>query len=353
MIKKFYIFEQSLFSDLNKNKKDEEKIKTIIGFAEKDYELYLNNNFSYDSDFTLSFKELFLTKFLNLEENILSYASNLNSAYSNNNTYIDDSELDFIDNYLTSENSKKLNLLLNYLDVNIEDQVTSRVFNMLDNLVNFDQLKDDISEEYDNAISYNADEALEELPFGIRNSYSAFWDIDLIFHIEKIGEYIDKKKLNVSTIKEFLENVDFSYFCYESIDNRYETNYKFDYVNLNKHFEEIIDEILEIIDENDIEDVVDPNQLKLYFDNDEDLVKNKEKDYNFGELFKKIDIDKLYTAKLLGGKFLAWFESYEFQKNYMKEPNLKKYMKLKNENILNPRIEDEYDYLYMASQYNL
>lgn len=354
MIKKFHIFENSLFTDLNDNKEDEEKLVQIMGFDKKDCLLTLHNYWYLD--FTLSFKQKYLINFFNLEDGILKWCINVLSPYYGYESNADNSEIDFIDGYLDSDNLEKLELLLKYLDIGIDYQRTWAVFEVLgevqidDKSIDIDNFTNEISVEWTNAVKQNIKESLNELPFKITSSSFTNFEIDLEFSIEKIGEYIEKNKLDVKTIKEFLENIDVAnYINYNYLENHYETNYDFDWSDLNKVFKKYIDNILDKIDLKINFD--DPNQLKLF--NDDEYSKMINKKYNFdNELFRNIGIDKLNDAKRAGGKLLAWFKSYPFQKEYMKDPSVEKYNKLKKEKILHPDIEEEYEYLDAASKYN-
>jgi hypothetical protein len=348
MIKKFYLFENTLYSFL-KSTNDEDKLKELVGFDTKNYELTVINN----TEFQLSFNEDFLTGFLNLDESIFSLFLRITSNYSDYELYVDESEIDFISNDLTEENLYKLKLLYNFLDIE-EDENFYNVCKILGvDLIDVYNIIYEISAAREQAVEHDAKEALRKLPFNISGAY-VDWDIDIEFNIEKIGEYIEKNNLkDINTISDFLENVDFSDFSYE-IEHYYESNYNINYDNMNKEFSNQIDSLLKKIG-------IDPtnkpinnkniDQLNLF--DDDEYEKIISKNYKFNRFFSQLNIKYIYEAKELGGRILAWFKSYEFQKQYMKDKDIEKYKNLKSHNILHPDIENEYGHLETASIYNI
>jgi hypothetical protein len=354
MIKKFYLFENTLFSDLKDNINNRDELHNLIGFDKKYYVLTISNYSWDDYDFVLSFKEKFLVRFLNLEDGIFSWYINVNSNYRQYDTYIDDSEIGFIDRYLTDENLKKLETFLNYLDIdeNYDSEILYDVFQTIgDDIFDKRDIKLEISYEWEKAIKHNVDEVNQEIPFNITRSHKSDYTIDLEFSIDKIGNYIQDNKLDVSSIEDFLSNINLSFFTYE-LDTHYETGYNFDYSDVNKAFSLEIDKLLSEIDIKEPK-FEDPTQLKLFNDDDYEELKTKKKykfDYDF---FIQLDIDNLHFAKRAGGKLIAWFESYIFQKNYMKDEDAKKYEFLVDNDIIHPKIVEEYEHLVYSVKYNL
>jgi hypothetical protein len=351
MIKKFYLFENTLYSFL-KNTNDEDKLKELIGFDTKNYELTVINN----NEFELSFKEDFLTNFLDLEDGMFRLFLSITSNYSDYELYIDDSEIDFISRDLTEENLDKLKLLYNFLDVEEDDnEKLYYICKILgDDLIDIRDIIYEVSAAREEAVVHDANEVLKKLPFRISSAYTGGWDIDILFNIEDIGEYIEKNNLkDINTISDFLENVDFSDFSYD-IENYYESSYDIDYGDMNKEFGKQMDSLLTEIGIDPTakpKDNKDDKQLNLF--DDDEYSKMISKNYKFNRFFSKLKFTRIYEIKSLGGRILAWFKSYEFQKNYMRSAELKNYEKLKEYGIMHPDIEDEYGYLVAANTYNL
>jgi hypothetical protein len=354
MIKNFYLFENTLFSGLRDYIDNTDELQKLIGFNDKDYKLTIIDNRWQKIDFILSFRERFLTDFLDLDDSIFNLYFNVNSVYDRYEVYVDDSEINYIDRYLNDENINKLNLFLDYLDINKENnsEYLYDVFRVIgEDYFDYDDIKIELSYEWENAIRQNFNDVVEKFPFNIEYCHRGNFDVDLEFSIDKIGEYIQDNKLEVNTIKEFLSNVDMSDFCYELSDH-WESDYNIDYSGVNKEFEKEIDKLLDRIDINQPK-FEDPTQLKLFNDDDYEELKTKKKykfDYDF---FIQLDIDNLHFAKRAGGKLIAWFESYIFQKNYMKNEDVKKYEHLVENDIVHPKIVEEYEHLVYATKYNL
>jgi len=376
MIKRFKIFENSLYSSLKNIEEmennaewvwrerkyilvddDKEKfIKKIIGDSEIGCGIEFNNY----SDVSLHFKE---SDFIDLtDENIddgsIMFALNLTNSYNQYDEYVDDDELDYMTRYLNDENINLIKKLCKLLDVKFKDnqEMLKDLFLSLGSNLDTQDMLNEISYERTNAVEYNAESVLKKLPFTLSSSNSL--DIEVEIDIEKIGEYIDKNNLkNINTIKDLLKEIDFSDFSIEKLGNFYESDYVANFKDLDNEFEKQLEELIGILDEPEIE-YTDPNQLNLFKDSNDDIIKksikHQPKKYDYQpDVFTKLTMKELSYAKDVGGKVLGWFKSYEFQKNFMKGTKLKDYKKLKNEGILHPAIEYEYDYLEGAEKYNL
>lgn len=347
MIKKFYLFENSLYSDLS-NANDYDELEKFVGLPPDKYELSIVNNGRFD----LSVKEDFIEDFLNLEERIIAWTLNVTCSSCNYDFYVDDSELDWISRYLTEENLHKLQEVAKFLDVGdiVDNERVCDMFTILgDDLIDYNNIIYEISAAKEQVVRQDVKTALNKLPIEFENSYAGKWDIDVVFDIEKIGEYIEKNNLkDINTVSDFLEDIDFSDINFE-LENTNESNNEEDHTDTNEQFEKTIDELIEKLNIPK-EKYNDPDQLKLFNDDFNDTK------YKFDfDVFGKIPIssNNIHKAKHLGGKLSAWFKSYVFQKNYMKGADLKKYEFLETLDIMNPKIEDEYGYLVSAQQFNI
>lgn len=357
MIKKFYIFENTLFSSLNNLKKlnkFEDELKKLIGFDNFRYLLTLYNN----KDFTLSFNSNYLSKELNIYYSFSNITSILSQYYEYD---IGLDEIYFIDNYFSLENEITFKKLLNILDIDYkklnDNQVIGSVFFALDYFIDIYDIKSNINEAYKNIIQSNCKKIVKNLPFKLSTSYISGFDIDLDFNIEEIGKYIEKNKLeDINTIYDLLKNVDFSYFN-DELENIYEIREieKIDYSYIQKCIQEQLESVIELFDEEINNSIFkDTNQFSIFKSNEIEKIKNKKYKFEY-DIFSKIDLSKINEAKKIGGKILAWFKSYEFQKKYMdtNDPSLEKYKKLINLDIINFKIKNDYEYLEFANIYNL
>lgn len=346
MIRKFYLFENTIYSYLRKNN-SEEDIQKVIGIDPKNYELDISGG-----NIILSFKEDFLTKFLELESGVFHFIFNILSNYSGAYEYpVEYNELNYIYSDLTKENKHKLRMVLKYFDIDyniVENEMLEYFFHLLGNLIDMNGVIYEISQAISEVIRKDVKNFLNELPIEIEQTYGKY-DVDIIIDIEKMGEYIEKEKLeDINTIADYLKNINLYNLDYE-LDNYYESEYEVDYTEMNKEFSNEIDSLIEKLDIFEEENIEDPNQLKL-FDYDEKIK------YKFDfDIFSKIPFDSrnVLYAKEIGGKIIAWFRSYIFQKDYMKNPTLEKYNTLKTEKIINPKIKDEYEYLDSANMFNI
>jgi hypothetical protein len=355
MIKNFKIFENSIYSSLKylleNDDISEEKIDKIVGFNSKNYSLIVLNN----DDFTLSFKESFLDDFVNVEDGVFRYYLQIYSYYGNYEYSIDESELEYLNHYLDDNNIELLNKLSELLKSDIDDSNDVSILILaLGKNIDTDYILYEIGYANEQVVKEEVNNALKKLPFDISYSHGSSWDIDIDLSIGKIVEYIDKNKLeDINTVAEFIKSVDYSDFSYD-VENVWESEIKPDYKEVNKKLKVELENVIEDLEESSKLTKPDPNQLSLFGD-----FKDVEAKYNFNsEIFSKLSIDDLSYAKDVGGKLLAWFKSYIFQKKYMNDSNkndnkLYKYKKLKEEGILNPDIDDEYGYIESVEKYNL
>ncbi len=370
MIKRFKIFENSLYSSLKKiedvktddnwvwkghthelvNDEKEELIRRIIG---DDVECEIS--FPDYSDVSLHFKDYDFTDFVggDVENGSILWCLNVTNYYSDYYFDIDRDELNYINSYLSGDNCKLIDKLCKLLDVDTnKDEIISDLFLSLGGNLDYDDMLSEISTERTRSVEAAVGAELKALPFTL--SHSNKFDIEVEIEFEKIGEYIEKNKLEgVNTLEELFVEIDFSSLSYElEYDNS--SNYVEDYKDLNMIVENQLEELIDKLD-NSEEKFTDPNQLDLFKNSDVEFkspIKHIKYEYQI-DVFSKLNMEQLRYAEDIGGKVLAWFKSYEFQKNYMIDPDLKKYKELKSKKILNPAIEYEYEYLQEVENYNL
>lgn len=350
MIKSFYVFENTLYSHLTnlRDNDEEEEISKLIGFDPTNYDLTV---YRHDMKFQLSFKEKFITNELNLYDEVFTRALFVGTYGWDH--YVDDSEIEYINRYFSHENIESFRTLIKILDANInldDREEIGYVFLALDGLFDISDIINEISDAQSDAIIKHVNDMFEKLPITITKAYSSEFDIDFEFDVQKIGEYIDTHKLqDVNTVADFLNAIDFDEFD-DEFENVYEYLDEIDYTKIQTEIQTQLDRLIDLFGDYDIfVKPDDPNQFKLF---DEDIEKNPKYKLPY-DIFSKLDFNNIDYAKNIGGRILAWFKSYTFQKDYMKDPSLEKYEKLIENDILNPKIEDEYEYLKGIEDFNL
>lgn len=372
MIKYFKTFENNI-NDIYKDIVDDYKkddIKKFVGF-DFPYEFEIDESTfnKNDANFTIYLKDEDFSDFVNIEDGTLKFTLSLNN-YGNNYYYdVDISEIDYLHYYLNEDSEELLKEVIKYFDVNvgssyIDYENLSYFFEFLDKTEFFDKdlILYEISIQITNAVEKNAKDILKRLPFNVSIEYSPKWDLEFNFNIYDMLDYIEEKKLkDINSISDFIENVDFSDWSdWSTIETNYtEFNYEFDYKDLNSEFKKQIEKIISEFGENTT-NFVDPNQLNL-FTGEEEKTTKKSKNYTFEyKIFKNFPFNNsfIYKAKVLGGKILAWYFTYEFQKNFIskekkEEDKLKKYKGIESENMLHPDIVKEYEHLKSSSVFNI
>lgn len=347
MIKSFYVFENTLYSHLTNLGPDlrnnDEEISKLIGFDPINYDLSV---YRHGMEFQLSFKEQFIVDELDLYGDTITRALFVGSYGWEH--HVDESEIEYINRYFSDENEKCAKKLIKILDLNITNlNDIGDVFFALDGIINISDIIDEISEAESDAIINHVNGLFEKLPIDISKTYSYDYDIDIKFNVNDIGEYIDKNNLkDIDTVADFLRSLNFYEFF--DIENISEYSDEIDSFKIQEKIQEELEKVIDLFEEYDIfvpKD--DPNQSSLFKD-------DKSKKYKLPyDIFSKLDFNNIEYAKNIGGRVLAWFKSYIFQKEYMKEPSLEKYEKLITNDILNPKIEDEYEYLKGIEDFNL
>jgi hypothetical protein len=301
-------------------------------------------------EFQLSFKEKFIVDELYLYDGAISRALFVGSYGWEH--YVDENEIEYINGYFSDENKNSTKKLIKILDLNINNlNDIGDVFFALDGIINISDIIDEISEAESDAIIKYVKELFKKLPINISNAYYSEYDIDIEFNVNDIGEYIDKYNLkDIDTVADFLRSLDFGGFGYD-MENISEYPDEIDFSQIQKKIQEELEKVIDLFEEYDIfvpkDDI---NQMSLF--KDADIEKNPKYKLPY-DIFSKLDFNNINYAKNIGGRILAWFKSYTFQKEYMKDPSLEKYENLIENDILNPKIEDEYEYLKGIEDFNL
>jgi len=346
-----------------------EKVLDYIGLDKDDYEIkykYYDRNFLNESDFTILINSRDLENMMNIEEGIINYLLQISSYYNNYTYEMDDNEYDYIQSYLSGNTLSEVKILGETFDFDIDPEEEGSIYELFLKLGLKEDLKDiksEIEMENERAVEKAAEQIIELLPFSVENSNDAKKNLELSFNYQEIIDYIKKHNLKVKTFKDLLENI------YDSDEFSYEFEYgDLKYKNLG-NFEEV-NSIVSNVCTNYINSPDEIFPKLIVIDNLELIKKKKELSDFVGEFTVQLDYDRSrYTlfglAIELNNNTLQWFKSFEFQqwfiekdiygfdKDDYKSPMTTKFKFLCTHNILNPKIEDEYDYLIDSEKYNL
>jgi hypothetical protein len=331
------------------NLKDEDLVK-YIGLDEKKYKF--KDKSENWKGFIIEIKEEYLERLTNSENGIFSLLLRICSDYNDYSYYVDDYELNYIHSYISGETFKTIEKLSQLFDYHIDMKKEGDIKNLfkylgLKNVL--EDIKTEISYEHEYAIELSAKSILKSFPFELSSSFSSQFQIELEFEYDTVIKYIEDNKLSVSSIKEFLENVN----EINGLDYNFE-DLKYDFLGDFKGVSKAIDD--------DIEDYLDsPDDIfprVIAIDNIE-LMKDKVDLANFTYIydifidFNRKRLNLFDIAKHYNKEILKWFKTYDFQKMIINESNTDIYIELKKSEIIDPKIEEEYSYLEESPKYNL
>lgn len=301
-----------------------------------------------------------LCDLFDVEHGSIRFIYSLTGSYNDYEYYVDDDELNYLNNYLSKDiidNIKKLSILFKNEINPDENDTINELFNYLGLNSELDDFKMEISFAYDRAIEKSAIELINSLPFNMNYNYirNNNHDLELFFYYDDIINYIEKYNLKVKTIKEFLENVvESSDFCYDFV-YEYSNIYKYlDFKDLVRRVDDVVEKYLQGPDE------IFPHIIKC--DNLEALKNNIELaifdcPYTVSINYQNKKLNLFQIANAYNSKeILEFFKSYDFQQNLIEENNSQSYnmyMLLKNSNIINVDIENDYEYLIGLDTFNL
>lgn len=362
--------ESNLIKVLSSDEFKPEDIEKYIGFdeneavinQEKQYRYPYTPEPSYDEEgFTLIIKNKILEELFGIDSGSIEYALQFNQ-YNSYEYDVDDDELNYLGRYTSKETNKKIKKLAKSFNFKFKPEPGEEIeindlFQYLDLTEDLDTFKSEMSMAHERAIAKAADEALKKLPFNLDNNdnHDRGYDREkyqykLYFEYKTIIEYMEKYKLDVKNIKEFLSNiVDSDDLSPESIE--YDDSYS--YINYDDLSKSIDDVVTKYIDSPD-------DIFKIWIEKDNlEMFKKFEKryafynfDYDFWCNHKRHSNNLLVMARLFNGKILEWFKTYEFQK-YLIEHDKDYYKVLKNADILNTKIENDFSYIVNADKFNI
>lgn len=297
-------------------------IINYIGFDEDDYKIESEYNYHkhedvpsiYNEGIDILIKPDVLEDAMGIDEGILSWFLSFGSYGNNYEYYVDEEELNYLNNYLTDEilnKIKKLSIIFNSnIDPNKEGEICELFYN-LGLKSHLDDFKNEISYENERAVEKAVKETIDSLPYGIDNIYDKNgFNITLNFEYKDIIKYIKENKIEeVETLKEFIENVsENSDFNYEIEYNNYE--YLDDFKDLRNEVENITDAYLDNPDEV-IPKIIQEDNLEMFKKNIEHALFSYE--YTIFMDFKREKLNLFELIKRVNGKILKWIKTDEFK----------------------------------------
>jgi hypothetical protein len=344
------------------------KVLDYIGIDSNDYEInttWYNRDFPdgkmyNDSELHILISNSDLEGIIGVQEGSINYVQGWDSDFGNREYYVDDDELNYIHHYLNDETFAKIIELAKLFDYEIDPEEENEIYEFFDYLGLKSLMKDitnEISMENERAITKVAREALKKLPFDIGYSRDDKKDLEITFNYQEVINYIKKYNLKVKTFKELLENIydtDDLSLEIEYSDSKHE--YLGDFEDIRKGLNNACDQYIDNPDE------IFPKLIEV--DNIE-LIQSKKELANFFYNYKgyieyeNVEWRLFQYAKHFNKKTLEWFKTYNFQKWFIEDyenelaKNVDKYKLLKLSEIIDPKIETEYEYLIDVERYNI
>jgi len=356
--------EENLISILSSPDFEAEDIEKYIGLDENTYkiprEYGSSGSYEYDkNNLTLVVNSRNIEELANIEVGTIPYFLQITSPYSSYEYTMEDDELEYINSYLSDELIEKFNKLGKIFSYKIDASEQGEINKMLEYFCLYKELKDiksKIEIANEKAITSAANKILKELPYKIDSKYtSKDLDLELNFHYPDIIEYMKEHKMNVKTIKEFIENVN-----YNDLNFEFEYEKKYDFLNEENAYESLRTEVEGMLD-NFIDSpeylfprLIEGNNIKLF----KKKLKLAEFIYNYDIRidYKNERMDLFEIAKHYNNDILKWFKTYIFQKTILDRDaneSIIIYKLLKEHDIVDPKIEKEYEYLIAGEKYNL
>jgi len=346
-----------------------EDILDYMGMDEEDYEIEKESEFDYflrkyitkpkyDKDgITFNIKLNYLENILDIETGILDYILRIARSHDGySDYYVDDSEMEYLQNYLPKNvvhDIEKLAKTFNY-DINLDDSDEEHLgqivefFNDIGLNSDIQDFKNEISYENERAIEKAARKLLEELPIDVDRNWTGKFDLEISLSYDTIIEHIKQNKLEVKTIKEFIQNMnhDLSY------DFEYDMKQEFlgDFKDLVREVENVVDKYLSSPDDI-FPKIIECDNLEFFKKNIDLAVFNYWYDTWISGNRKQLTLFEI--AKLNNKSILEWFKSYDFQKYIISESEAEIYKLLLVVEIINPKIKEDYEYLLDSDKYNI
>ena len=297
-----------------------EIILNYIGLDEDEYEIPREydpyGDYKYDKKgFTMYMSSKDLAYLMDNDPSDIEWVLGVYSQYE---YYVDDSELDYLDTYLTPEiikEIKDLADLFNYdLDIVDDDHNGNfrKFFQYLGLNRKLNDFKAEISMENERAVEKAAKDLLKSLPFVLNIQYASKFNLELKFEYNDIIEYINKHNLeNIKTIKKLLEHI---YESDEFESSKIEQEIKYEYLG---DFKDLKNNVIDAVNEYSISPddvfpfIIQHDNLEAFKDNME--LANFVSIYQIPESYRNDRYNLFEIAKHFNGEILKWFDSSDFR----------------------------------------
>ncbi len=366
MITNFKIYENvnygKLYTILEDILNDKEDIKIIEKYIDLDFdykiEYLLDKN-----QFELQLNEEDLENMVGMENGIIQYIMSLNSQYNGYEHYVEKDELEYVGNYLSGDTLKEIEKLAWHTMIKIDINKEGEILGLLEILGLkgvIDDMLSEIGMEHERAVEETASEVIDNLPFELGYPrYSRSFNLELTFDVGHMMDFIKKNNLEIDNVENFITKLDFDEFSYEITSNSYENLGDFSDLNDSvynniENFVSSPDELFPEFVKSDIlemfEKLVDEDYLI------DDAYFNYYYSY-FDKSYNRQNYTLFQIAKDKNKSILKFFKSYKFQQWYLKDLSIndkvERYKQLANDDIVNPKIVDKYEYLVGGEKYNL
>jgi hypothetical protein len=297
-----------------------------------------------------------LENLMDIENGFIDHLFNITSSYGSQDYYVDDEELNYLQGYLSDQNIKDIKKLADLLDYDLDleaERDSGEIRNFFDYIgleKELDDFKMEIGSENERAIEKSAYSLLNSLPFNLSYKHSGKFNVEVDIEYENIIKYMETNKKDVKTIKELFENInestDFTY------DFEYEGKYEFmgEFKDLQNEVYNVVDKYLSSPDDIFVK-LIQCDNLEL-FKKKIDLA-NFTYVYDFWFNYDRKRGNLFQIAISVNKSILEWFKTYDFQKSIIDDSDAEMYKLLKETDIINPEIKDEFEYLVDSESYNL
>jgi len=356
MITKFKIYESvdhgKLYSVLQQISDDKIDIKEIIKYVDLDFDYDVD--FPYTPDqFELQFNENSLEDFIGIEEGTIGYIRKLSSSYNEYEHYIEKDELEYVGNYLSGDTLKEIEKLAEFVGIEIDVDKQGEILKLLEELGLegvMDDMMTEIRMEHERAMENAAGDVVSVMPFEFDFPSRSDFNCELIFDVGDMINYIEKNKLKVDSVKDFIEQCDWGDFSYEISSYENLGDFKDLNISVYNNIQNFVISPDELFPE-----FIKSNNLKMFRKLIDDAF--FEYKYRYWETYNQKDYTLFQIAKVENNSILEFFKSYKFQEWYLKDLDIndkkERYQQLVDDNIIHSKIVDKYGYLIASDKYNL
>jgi hypothetical protein len=305
---------------------DSNHILDYLGLDEDEYKIaqyysYYESPIYDINGITLLTTSKYLEFLMGIEENSINFVYSFTNYYNQYEYYVDDDELNYLENYLTTENEKQTIELAKIFGIKLstdgnrlQEGQFYKLFDKLGLYYKLNNYKGEISMENERAVEKAAKKVISELPFKIDFINKKDYDIEIEIVYDDVVKHIKENNLkDVKTIKDFLEK------CVHEIgtDIEYDKKNQFlgDFKDLNREIENDLDDFITWPD-GIFTNLIIENKLKLF--------KKKIELANFGHYYdirvnyNNVRKNLFQLSEHYKNSIYNWFKTDEFEEMFMK-----------------------------------